>query len=86
MMIEVLGPGCARCSKTAEIIRKAGEQIGLKHGEDFCVNKVEYISQIAARGVMATPAVIIDGVLKMSGKVPSTDQAKEWFSALKKTE
>ena len=86
MMIEVLGPGCARCNKTAEVIQKAGEEMGLKHGEDFYVSKVQDLNRIASWGVMVTPAVIIDGVLKMSGGVPSVDRAKEWLSALKKAE
>ncbi len=86
MMIEVLGPGCARCNKTAEIIQKVGEEMGLKHGEDFYVSKVQDLNRIASWGVMVTPAVIIDGVLKMSGRVPSVDKAKEWLSALKKAE
>jgi small redox-active disulfide protein 2 len=84
MMIEVLGPGCARCNKTAEIIRRAGEEMGLKDGEDFYVSKVEDIGRIAARGVVVTPTVIIDGQVKMSGKVPSINQAKEWLSVPKK--
>jgi len=86
MMIEVLGPGCARCNKTADVIQKAGEELGLEHGEDFYVSKVQDLNQIASRGVMATPAVIVDGVLKISGKVPSVDKAKEWLSVLKRAE
>lgn len=86
MMIEVLGPGCARCIKTAEILQRAGEELGLEHGEDFYVSKVQDLNRIASWGVMVTPAVIIDGVLKMSGRVPSVDKAREWLSALKKAE
>jgi len=86
MMIEVLGPGCARCNKTADVIQKAGEELGLEHGEDFYVSKVQDLNQIASRGVMATPAVIVDGALKISGKVPSVDKAKEWLSVLKRAE
>lgn len=86
MMIEVLGPGCARCNKTAEIIQRAGEELGLEPGGDFYVSKVEDLNRIASWGVMVTPAVIIDGVLKMSGRVPSVDKAREWLSALKKAE
>jgi len=86
MMIEVLGPGCARCDKAAEIIQKAGEEVGLVHGEDFYVSRVHDLNQIAARGVMVTPTVIIDGQLKLSGKMPSKDKAKEWLSVLKKAE
>lgn len=86
MMIEVLGPGCARCNKTAETIQRAGEEMGLVHAEDFYVSKVQDLNRIASWGVMVTPAVIIDGVLKMSGKIPSADQAKAWLSPLRKVE
>jgi hypothetical protein len=61
MMIEVLGPGCARCNKTAEIIRKAGQKMELKHGQDFCVNKVKDTRQIVGRGVAVAPGVRIEG-------------------------
>jgi len=86
MMIEVLGPGCARCNKTADVIQKAGEELGLKPGEDFYVSKVTDLSRIGSYGVISTPAVIIDGVVKMSGKIPSADQAREWLSGLKTAE
>jgi small redox-active disulfide protein 2 len=86
MMIGVLGPGCARCNKTAEVIQKAGEELGLTHGEDLYVSKVTDLNRIGSHGAIVTPAVIIDGVLRMSGKVPSRDQAKDWFSALEETQ
>lgn len=72
MMIEVLGPGCARCNKTAEIIRKGGEEMGDKRAENFCVNEVEDMSRKAARGDERPGARIVGGrrqAVRRSGQV-----------------
>jgi hypothetical protein len=55
-------------------------------GEDFYVSKVTDLNRMASHGTMVTPAVVIDGQLKLSGKVPSVEQAKGWLSVLKKAE
>jgi small redox-active disulfide protein 2 len=67
MKIEVLGPGCARCNMLAMNAKKAADKLGL----DYELVKVSNLSEIAARGVMATPALVIDGKVKTFGKVPS---------------
>lgn len=67
MKIEVLGAGCAKCKTLYENAKKALEERG-KNAE---VVKVEEISKIMAYGVMSTPALVVDGQVKFSGKVAS---------------
>ena len=67
MKIEVLGTGCSKCKTLYENAKKAVEESG-KHAE---IIKVEEIPKIMAYGVMSTPALVIDGQIKFSGKVAS---------------
>ena len=67
MKIEVLGTGCAKCKTLYENVKKAVEESG-KTAE---IVKVEEIPKIMAYGVMSTPALVIDGQVKFSGKVAS---------------
>jgi small redox-active disulfide protein 2 len=75
MKIEVLGMGCANCNKlyqnTVEAVRLSGREIE--------VVKVEDIKKIMNYGVLSTPALAIDGVVKVAGKVPKVDDIKEWL-------
>ena len=75
MDIKVLGPGCAKCGKTEEIVREAVAEAGV----EASVEKVTGMLDIASYGVMGTPAVVIDGQVKCVGKVPSKDQVKDWL-------
>lgn len=75
MDIKVLGPGCAKCKKTEEAVRQAVAEAGV----DADVEKVTGMMDIAAYGVMGTPAVVIDGQVKLVGKVPTKDQVKAWL-------
>ncbi|KPK40926.1 MAG: redox-active disulfide protein 2 [Phycisphaerae bacterium SG8_4] len=68
--IQILGPGCPKCSKLAEHARAAVEQLG----DDFEIEKVTDISDIMKFGVMITPALAVDGEIKAVGKVPSADE------------
>ena len=67
MKIEVLGTGCAKCKTLYENTKKAVEE----SGKDAEIIKVEEIPKIMAYGVMSTPALVIDGQVKFSGKVAS---------------
>lgn len=82
MMIEVFGPGCARCKQTAKIMELALEQTGHSLGDDAMVQKVEDMRAGALRGVMTTPAVAIDGRIVSQGKIPTIDEAKVWIQAV----
>ncbi len=70
MKIEVLGPGCARCNTLASKVQETADKLGLDY--EFC--KVTNIAEIAQRGLMVTPALVIDGVVKLTGKVPSAGE------------
>ncbi len=72
MKIEVLGMGCSKCLKTKENIRAALAELG-KEAE---VAEVKNLKEIADYGVMMTPAVVIDGEVKVAGKVPTVEQIK----------
>lgn len=72
MKIEILGTGCAKCKKLYE---NAVEAVKLS-GREAEVTKVEDIKQIATYGVMSTPAVVVDGVVKSSGKLLSPEEIK----------
>jgi len=74
--IKVLGPGCARCKKLAEQTMIAADELGLECN----IVKVEDIREIMAYGVMMTPALVVDGQVKVSGKVPSLEDLKELIS------
>lgn len=71
--IQILGTGCPKCKKLAE---NAQEAMQGKEGE-FEIEKVTDINEIMKYGVMMTPALAIDGQVKVTGKVPSPDVIKE---------
>lgn len=75
MRIEVLGTGCAKCKKTLELAEKAIKETGV----DAEVVKVDDFDKILGYGVMITPALVIDGDVKVAGKVPSLDDIKKWI-------
>ncbi len=79
MKVQILGTGCPKCKKVAENAEKAVEI----SGADAEVVKVENINDIMDFGVMMTPALAIDGDVKVSGKVPSPEQISEWIKAQK---
>lgn len=70
MKIEILGPGCPKCDKTESNVRDTLASLGM----DAEVQKVTDQDEIVERGVMMTPAVAIDGEVKISGKVPRRAQ------------
>ncbi len=75
MEIIVYGPGCKKCKSTEEVVLEAVKEAGL----DVRVVKVSDIQEIAAAGIMSTPAVSVDGLIKSSGKVPSRAEVKSWL-------
>lgn len=75
MIIKVLGPGCAKCKKTEQVVREAVAQSGV----DATVEKVDDLQQIVSYGVFTTPGVVVDGVVKVSGKVPSIKDVLGWL-------
>ena len=73
MKIEILGPGCPRCKETERRVRN----VLAKHGIDAEVVHVTDLKEIAKRKVMFTPAVVVDGEVKISGKIPTEDEILE---------
>jgi len=70
MKIEVLGTGCAKCKTLEKVALEAVAKLGV-----FAqVEKVEDITKIMGYGVMSTPALVVDGVVKLSGRVPSHEE------------
>ena len=76
MKIVVYGPGCARCHETERVVRHVLAQV--KVSAD--VEKVSDYPAMAAAGVLATPAVSIDGVLKITGRIPKAEEVKGWIT------
>ena len=77
MKIQVLGTGCPKCRKLTANAEAAVESLGA----DCEVEKITDLNEILAFGVMMTPAVAIDGEVKSSGKLLSTDEIKRLLSA-----
>lgn len=76
MEIKVLGPGCAKCSKTEKLVQEVIKETGV----DASVEKVTDMMQIASYGVFGTPSVIVDGEVKCTGKVPKKEDIKAWIA------
>ncbi len=64
--LTVYGPGCMKCQKTEEVVKRAVEATGVQ----ATVVKVSDMRKMVAAGIMATPAVAVDGVIKVSGRIP----------------
>jgi small redox-active disulfide protein 2 len=75
MLIEILGTGCAKCQKLEAITRESVQESGI----DAQINHITDIKAIMNYGVMTTPALVIDGVVKIAGKIPSRDEIKQWI-------
>ena len=76
MKIEVLGPGCPRCTALAASVQAAVTKMGL----DVEITKVTDINEITSRGVMLTPALVVDGEVKASGRALSPQEIQEMLS------
>lgn len=74
--IEILGTGCKKCNDLAEVAKKAAESMGI----EYELEKVTDIQKIMEYGVMMTPALVVDGEVKVAGKVPSIDDIKKYLS------
>jgi len=75
MKIEILGTGCPKCKKTLENVQKAVKDLKIEAE----IVKVEKINDIMNYGVMITPALAINGEVKVAGKIPSPEQIADWI-------
>lgn len=71
--IQVLGMGCAKCNKLYEHAEAAAKELGI----EYKMEKVSDINKITDMGVMITPALAVDGVVKLAGRVPTVQALKE---------
>ena len=74
--IQILGTGCPKCKKLAENADAAAKELEL----EFEVEKVADINEMMKFGVMMTPALVVDGEVKVVGKVPSADEIKQMLT------
>ncbi len=75
-IIKILGTGCARCKQTEQLVK----EVIAKNGIDAVVEKIEDIQLIMEYNILSTPAVVVDEVVKIKGRVPSE---KEILEAIK---
>jgi small redox-active disulfide protein 2 len=75
MEIKVLGPGCKNCTNLEANTKKALEELNI----EATVEKVTDMKEIMGYGVMRTPALVVDGKLKMMGRVPKPSEIKEYL-------
>jgi small redox-active disulfide protein 2 len=76
MKIEILGMGCPKCKKLYEAVQSAAKELNVQPE----IDKIEDIQKIVERGVMTTPAILIDGEIKAAGRIPAPDEIKKWIS------
>ncbi len=77
MVIKILGPGCNNCKNLERATREALDQLGL----DATVEKVEDYQAIMGYGIMATPGLVVDEVVLVSGRVPRPAEIKQLLMA-----
>jgi len=75
MKIAVLGSGCAKCQKQYEHVQQAVTEAGV----EVEVSKIEDIQEISQYNVLMTPALVVDGTVKSSGKVVKPEQIRKWI-------
>jgi len=76
MKIEVLGPGCAKCKQTYEVVAAYVKEKNLPHE----VVKMESLETMMAYGIMTTPALVVDGKVVLNGKVPGKNDLDKLLS------
>ena len=77
MDIKVLGPGCANCKRTVQLI----EDVARDRAVPVTVIKIEDMREIVGYGVMSTPAVVIGGKVVHAGGLPNRAKVEQWLTA-----
>ena len=75
MKIEILGTGCPKCKQLEANAKKAVDELKIK----AVIEKVTDVGEIVDYGVMSTPAIVINGEVKASGRIPTTEEIKKWL-------
>ncbi len=74
--LQILGTGCAKCNKLQEMTEQAARELGI----EYTIEKVSSLEDIMKFRVMMTPALAVDDVVKVYGRVPSLDELKQMIS------
>ena len=74
-VIEVLGPGCAKCLYAEKVVREVVEASGIEAE----IRHVTDYAEIASRGILSTPGLVIDGIVVLAGRVPTRRQVAGWL-------
>jgi len=75
MQLAVIGPGCERCKLLAQLTEQAAQELGVPYE----LKKVTELKEMMSFGVMLTPALAVDGRVRLSGKVPSVAEIKKFL-------
>lgn len=75
MEIKVMGPGCTKCTEAEKIVSEAVAEAGVT----ATVRKVTDFQEMASHGVLSTPAIVIDGLIKCVGRVPTANEVAGWL-------
>ena len=75
MKIQILGTGCPKCQKLTNHAETAAKELGVAYE----LEKITDLQRIMAFGVMTTPALVVDGVVKVVGKVPTPEEIKPFL-------
>lgn len=81
MEIKVFGPGCAKCTETENLVK----EVAAAKGGNITVHKVSDLKEMMAAGIMSTPAVVINGVVKSTGKIPTREDIAAWIDGVAET-
>ena len=75
MRIKILGPGCAKCNRLEQLTREVVAEMGIEATFDH----VTELNAIMAYPIMTTPALVVDEAVKVSGRIPSKDEIRQWL-------
>ncbi len=73
MEVKILGTGCPKCKKLTEVTEQAAKELGI----EISIEKVTDLEKILSYSVMSTPALVVNGVVKVAGRIPSHDDLKK---------
>lgn len=76
--VEILGPGCQKCQKLYERAVQAADELGLSYD----IAKVTDLGALTRFGLVTTPALVVNGELRLSGRVPSVEMLKEYLAGV----
>lgn len=74
--LQILGTGCSKCRRLTEQVEQAANELGIEHE----IEKVTDLQKIISFGVMTTPALAVDGQVKVTGNIPSIDELKRMIA------